>query len=202
MSKYDLYLNAYIRTVKNFDPYKDNSTDAIKKAVFYGVKAINNKPKREGLIEQEIINEFNFISEIKTLMSVLTPKDFTNVFPIEKEYKGHKWGFKDYFYTRDYISKLDPNKIIGGGENILEFLFEYHNWEISRFVVASMGCISDYNRLHGESTFMDDFAETMGLDTYTVYKDDKGNDFIIDDGRTVKLEKPKPRRPKHFKVIK
>nr|DAT54052.1 MAG TPA: hypothetical protein [Caudoviricetes sp.] len=202
MSKYDLYLNAYIRTVKNFDPYKDNSTDAIKKAVFYGVKAINNKPKREHLIEEEIVNEFNFISGVKALMSVLTPKEFTNMFPIEKDYDGDKYQMKDYFYTRDYISKLDSNRPIGNDERILEFLWEYHNWDISFFVIASTRCISDYNRLHGEPTFMDDFAETMGLDTYTVYRDDKGNDFIIDDGRTVKLEKPKPRRPKHFKVIK
>jgi hypothetical protein len=202
MSKYDLYMNAYMRTINNFSPYKDNGTDTIKKAVFYGVKAINVKPRKEYLIEKEIVNEFNFISGVKALMSVLTPNEFMRVFPIEKEYKGHKWGMKDYFYTRDYINTLDPNKPIGPDDEILHFLWEYHNWEITEFVVASMECISNYNYLHGKPTFMDDFAEIMDVDTYTVYKDDKGNNFIVDDGKTVKLEKPKPRRPRHLKVIK
>lgn len=202
MNKYDLYLNAYIRTIDNFDPYEDNSTNTIKKLVFYGVRAIINKPKSPYLIKEEIEEDFKFISTIKTLMGALTPNEFITVFPIAKEYNGHKWGFKDYFYTRDYISKLNQDEPIGVDKEVLEFLFEYHNWEISMFVVTSMGCISDLNRLEGKPTFMDDFAEIMDVDTYTVYKDDKGNDFIIDDGKTVKLEKPKPRRPKQFKVIK
>ena len=202
MSKYELYMNAHNRVLEEFNPYEGNSTDTIKKLVFYGVRAIINKPKSPCLIKEEIEDDFKFISTIKTLMGALTPNEFTTVFPIAKEYNGHKWGFKDYFYTRDYISKLNQDKPIGVDEDILEFLFEYHNWEISMFVVASMGCISDLNRLEGKPTLAEEFAEIMGLDTYTVYKDDKGNDFIIDDGRTVKLEKPKPRRPKHFKVIK
>jgi len=52
----------------------------------------------------------------------LTPSEFMTISPIEKEYNGHKWGFKDYFYTRDYINTLDPSKPIGQ-EEALHFIW-------------------------------------------------------------------------------
>lgn len=200
---YGLYLDSFIRAVKEFadDPDNKDSTIHIERAILYGVKAINVKPKDDYLIREHIENEFSFINAITKLMGTLTPGEFMQVFPIEKEYKGHKWGMKDYFYTRDYIKTLDPDKPIGPDDEILEFLWEYHNWEISLFVVASMECISNWNRLNGEPTFMDEFAEEMGLKTYTMHTDNQGNSFMLDGetGKTMKVSKP---RPKHLKVVK
>ena len=198
---YNLYLDSFIRTIKEFaeDPENKNSTDHVKRAILYGVKAINIKPKSDYLIREHIETEFNFINAITKLMGTLTPGEFMQVFPIEKDYKGHKYGAKDYFYTRDYINTLDPDKPIGPDDEILHFLWEYTNWEITEFVVASMECISNWNRLNGEPTLVDEIAGELGLELFTVHTDNLGNDFIIQDGKTIKLGKP---RPKHLKLVK
>lgn len=195
----DLYMNAYLKVLNEFEPGISNTTETIKKLIFYGVNAINLKPQSNYLIREKIEEDFIFTNGIIKLMGTLTPIEFMQVFPIEKEYKGHKWGFKDYFYTKDYINTLNPDEPIGIGDEILNFLWEYHNWKITEFIVASMECISDWNRLNGEPTLVDEIADELGLDFFTVHTDNLGNDFIIQDGKTVKLGKL---RPKHLKLVK
>ena len=59
-------------------------------------------------------------------------------------------GNERLFYTKEYIDSLEVDKPIGAEDKVLEFLWEYHNWDITEFVVESMSCISDYNRLQGD----------------------------------------------------
>lgn len=203
MAKYDLYMRAYTRELDEFTEAVEagetpETKPVIIRLVHYGVKAIINKKELDYIDRIEREAHFNSILAIRTMMATLTPNEFMRVFPIEKDYKGHRWGFKDYFYTKAYIQGLDSNKPIG--ENIDEFLWEYHNWDIAEFVVRSMSCISDLRRLDGQSTFMDDFVETMDIDTLSLYTDDQGKQFIVDKyGRTSRVAKP---RPRHLKLIK
>ena len=69
------------------------------------------------------------------------------MFPIDKDYKGNKWGLKDYFYTRDYINGLEQDKPIG--EEILKFLWEYQNKDITDFNVCCMEAMSNLRKLDG-----------------------------------------------------
>lgn len=196
-NKYNLYLDAFINSVKQYADSK--AKDDIKRAVFYGVKATNLKEKPKHLTREAAESNFQFGSIIKDMIGLLTPGEFMTIFPIEKEYKGHKWGMKDYFYTRDYINTLDPNKTIAEQEDPLMFIWEYTNWDITEFNVNLMGYLSDLRQLEGYPSLATEWAEMNGIETFTVHQDQKGNKFIIKDGKAAKLNKP---MPKYLKVVK
>ena len=200
-NKYDLYINAYANALldnkEKLKKLTEEQKELIKKLVLYGVKAVITKPEKKTKTRDEAENYFKFISGVKSLMSFLTPKEFINVFPINKEYDGHKYGMKDYFYTKKYLKELDQNEPIG--EKILEFLWKYHNWEIGEFVVNSMTCISDLQRLNGQPSLAEKFADEMGLKTYGMYTDNAGNKFLLD-GETGKTHKVLEK--KHLHVVR
>jgi len=192
---------AFSKALKNYIENPDQDEAAmVKKLVVYGVKAIVCRPDPEAKTWEESQYIFQFADSIIHLIGVLTPSDFMELFPISKEFKGHKWQMKDYFYTRDYIRTLDPNKKLG--EEALRFMWEYMNDDINDFNVEVMGYMSDIRRMQGEPSLMDDFARIMGVKTYTKFTDDKGREFLLDKetGKTIKLEKSKPRR--RLKLVK
>lgn len=112
--KHYLYLKAFQNTAKAYsENQQQDPSPFIKKLIVYGIKAVNTKPEPKTLTHEEAISDFQFATVILDLIGTLTPGEFMNLFPIEKEYKGHRWQMKDYFYTMDYIKGLDPLKPIG-----------------------------------------------------------------------------------------
>lgn len=199
-TRYDLYDKAYGKVLKEYN--NNSSQDAkplIKKLIVYGVKMVNSKSEHGDKTYEQTEENFNFGELIKACMSLLTPSEFINTFPIDKEFKNHKYEFKDYFYTKDYIAKLDKDKPIGKEINML--LWEYTNMQLTKFNIRLMGYISDLRQFQGKSSLMQEWADIMGIKTYTQYKDDKGIEFMFDEetGKTTKLVKPKPQ---YLKVIK
>lgn len=202
--KHDLYFKAYYKIIIEYSKaYEENPDkdlrDIIKKAIVYGVKTINTKEDPEYIDLETAQNDFRFVSIIKDLMSMLTPKEFMHIYPIAKEYDGHKYGMKDYFYTRNYIESLDQDRPIG--DEILNFLWEYHNWELTNFNIEVMEHISRIRRLEGKASLGEEFANVMGLKTYTMHTDPNGTQFMVDNetGKTTKLSTPKA---KYLKVVK
>lgn len=194
--KYSLYLMAFQNTARAYS--EDQGQDVkpyIIKLIVYGVKAVNTKPAVEFITREEALNEFQFISVIMDLIGTLTPADFMSIFPIEKEYQGHRWGTKDYFYTRDYINTLERDKPIGEATDSLEFMWKYSNWEIRCFNVAAMCNLSKLRQMQGHPSLAQEWAEMNGLKTYTMYADQKGRKFLFDKntGKTVKTKKIMPR---------
>lgn len=200
-NKYELYLNAFQDAVSQYKetPGSKEKKDLIKKAAFHGVKFINLTEKPKYLTREAAENNFNMVSIVKDIIGLLTPSEFMEVFPIRKDFKGHKWETKDYFYTRDYIKTLDINKPIGEQEDTLNFLWEYVNLDITLFNVNLMGFLSDLRQMEGYPSIAEEWAYINGIETHTMHQDNKGNDFIIVNGKVAKARKPKP---KHLRIIK
>lgn len=190
--RYPIYLNAFANALNE---YKNYESVGPAKVVFYGVKVINSKPEADGY--KETLSDFQLGSAIIDFMSQLKPTQFINIFPIEKDYKGHKTEMKDYFYTRDYINTLDQEKPIG--ENILEFLWEYMNWEVAHFNVEIMGYMSYLRRNEGYLDPLEEFMATQGMETPNTFKNSKGKTMYVRHGKPVSVEQSKPGR---FKLIK
>lgn len=129
---------------------QDNrNKELIKKTVFNGVKMIVTGQGENLKNYDDTETQFQLISHVKSLIGYLTPREFMQLFPIRKDFNGHKWQSKDYFYTRDYIEKLDPNIPIDEQEDPLMFIWEYANWDITEFNVNLMGYLSDLRQLEG-----------------------------------------------------
>lgn len=205
MKKHDLhdsYEKAFYRILKasNDDHIQDEDLMAsIRKLIYYGVNAVNSREKSNIIIQGEAEYNFQFAESIKAFMGSLTPKEFMTIFPIDKVYDGRKCGFKDYFSTMEYINTLEQDKPIGG--EIENFLWEYMNSTIHIFLVNLFGCVDDLRRLQGQPGMMEEFCEMNGIETYTKHFYGSGKEYLLNNrtGKTVKLEKP---RPKHIKVLR
>lgn len=199
---FSLYSNAFINTfgkaVGKYSIIKNFDMDTRKKLVWSGVKMINASKSRsrdrKGL---EI--RFDLISTIKAIASGLTPREFQTIFPITKEFDGEKYQWKDYFYTRKFIEEFGEDRLIS--DEISDFLWEYMNSDTRTFVVQLMSVMSDIRRLEGGKSLGQEFADELGITTYTMTKDDQGRQFLVnnDTGEVQKASKP---RPRYLKVVK
>lgn len=196
---HDLYQKAFCRLDISGSLDKVDK-DLIKKAIFCGVRIVNTKPEPKSITSKEAIMDFRFADAIKCLMGTLTPGEFVNLFPITKDFNGHKYQCKDYFYTRDYIRSLSVDKTISESVDVMEFLWEYQNWEIANFLVNVFGYVNNLRRLEGQPSMMESFCDEMGIKTYTMHTDQKGKQFMVDrqTGRSFRV---KNRRPRYLKPV-
>ena len=199
IQKARIYLNAFINKLNNFDPKKDDTKTHTQRAVFYGISYVVEVGE-EATTYNQAIKDFKFYSLISELVGTLTPNDFLEIFPIKKGFDGKKWQRKDYFYTKDYLSRFDMNKPIG--ENAIEFLWEFQNDTVTDYVVTTMVTMNQIRRFEGKTTLTEEACNIFGFKAITVYKDNLGNQFMIDEsGKTSKLSEKK-RLPSYLKVIK
>lgn len=201
---YNLYLQAFYNALLEVEDAKDStgipeSKDAIKKIVFYGVKAVNTKDKNRYSTDETITNDYDFIRVITTMIEQLTPREFMQVFPISKIYDGKKYEVKDYFYTINYIEEHGLDTAIGDAFN---FLYEYTNIHTQIFTVQIMGALDNLRALKGQASVFEEFIAENGVRPYTKHQDQQGREYLYRDGRTKPIRKLKKRLPKYMKVIK
>lgn len=198
-TKHQLYKNAFIDNIKQINP--DNpDRETLKKLIFYGVKMVNTKPKSRSAIYDEVMQDFQFAESIQGMMGTLTPAEFVNMFPVAKEYDGIKYGTKDYFYTMNHIKSL-PDEPIGDIKSVMEFLWEYYNWEINHFSVNVFCFMSDIREMEGHPSIMEEWASKNGIKTYTMHTDSSGKRFLLDNetGKSIRIKRKMPR---HLKLVK
>jgi len=132
IEKHEFYLNMFTEILNSIQlPGPDLAV--LKKLVFYGVLTINTKPATSNTTWDDALWGFRFADMIRKFMGSLTPLEFVNLFPINKDNDDNKFRTKGYFYTRNYINTL-PDKPIGEIDSVINFLKEYHNQEIYKFM--------------------------------------------------------------------
>lgn len=165
--------------------------DSIKKLVFYGVKAINTKPKDEYLSLETIQSNIDFNNVILGAIGTLTPKELMNIFPLDKYYKGAKYQNKDYFYSMNYIKDHGINETI---KDPMSFLWEYTNINISLLVINVLGAIDDLREAQGNQSMIGEFMEAQGVKPLSKYTDQQGRDFFINSkGQVMRARKKYPK---------
>lgn len=145
----------------------------------------------------EISSAFQIANAIQDTTGKLTPKEFMNIFPIDKEFDGDKYEMKDYFYTKEYIETVDQDKPIG--EKVHEFLWEYMNREIMNFSVKILCLMSALRRAEGHLDMMEEFMASQGMETPNTFKNSKGEAMYIRHGKPEKIHVTESN---HLKVMK
>lgn len=196
-SKSGLYLKAFMGIAKEYDN-PERTRQQLKQIVYYGVMSITYNNHKATTYKQAETG-FTLVSTMEALIGQLTPEEFINTFPVAKEYRGHKYGMKDYFSTMNYINKLEPGKPIG--DNALDLIWNFSNRDICIFSVQGMEYLSALRQHKGEPSLAQEWANMNGIETHTISTDHKGNRFIIKNGKTIKLVKRKE-RARHLKLIK
>lgn len=186
--KYELYEHAYMRLLNKYraDQSQNQGTYLVKMA-WLGVKIVGSQP--DARTREEAVKQFEFIEIIQGCLSTLRPKQFEQLFPIEKKYDGEKYEVKDYFYTRKYMDELPQDEPIG--QNISELLWEYQNWDINFFTAESMGAISAMRRFDGHLGLFEEFMAQQGKDTPNTFKNSKGQAYYVRHGKPQKIKTSK-----------
>ncbi len=131
--------------------------------------------------------KFQLIDAIFTVCGHINLKNFVTTFPITKDFNGHKWECKDYFYTMEVLSKMDWNMPIGR-DKVFDFLWDYENNDLRNVCVEYMCAMSKLCQSQTGKGITEQWFEDMGIGTYTV---DKESGIVKDNqtGNIVKLKK-------------
>lgn len=147
---------------------------------------------------ESVKGEFGVIEIIGNMVGLLTPREFMQMFPIEKEFDGEKYECKDYFYTVNYIEEFGIDTIIG--DKASEFLMEYWNWDVNEYMVYWMSVVNRMHMLQGGKDILIEFMEEQGVQPRTLHQE---GDYMVDDetGERFKIKKPKNPMKKLFSVV-
>lgn len=145
------------------------------------------------LEEQKI--RFQLIDAIFTVCGHLTLRNFVTTFPIDKDYDGHKWECKDYFYTMDVLSKMDWDKPIGRDE-LSELLWDYENADLRHAYIEFTTAMSAIYRSQTGKGIAEAWLDDMGIPSYTMNKETG----IMINNQTGDIIKPK--KASHLHIVK
>ncbi|EHD4919980.1 hypothetical protein JQ662_000222 [Listeria monocytogenes] len=183
-----------IRTELVSRSYDNLDKEASKRYVFHAIKFIgllkkgtSKSRKLPNVLEDEYDFIIQVIKEVKEMISRMTPREFMNLFPIEKDFKGHKYETKDYFYTKDMIASIGENNLIGS--SVDEFLWDYVNWEIRFYLLASMNVIDTFLHVMNKKGFTDVFLEKTALEVFQSFDFGTGIKHLIGDKGTLHMVK-------------
>lgn len=162
-------------------------------------KEINRGFSDRPLPSEERLQEMWFLIDYAgSLISSLTPREMTKIFPITKDYDGHKFECKDYFTTIQMIEDIGLDIPIA--DNMDTFLFDYRNRHITYFNVFKMCLCSDLRRYQGQPGIMEEFMEDQGITPMKMMTDDDGKKFLYDPAKLTTYPVIK-RRPRYLKVV-
>lgn len=179
------FIEAYGRTIiRVSEKVQQNPEDrASWKQLAYTLVRLS-RYQSEATTVKEAETKFTLFCGTKDILSLLTPREFLNTFPPDKQYDGERYGTKDYFTTMEAVSGYPQDAPIG--KEIMSFLIDYMNTRIRLFTVEGMCLTGDMYRLQTGCNMVEDIFEEMGtpVDFTTMYTDpETKTKFTIQDGR-------------------
>lgn len=202
VDKEKLYKNAFVNTLCKNMTTSDEERDSLKRLVFYGVKYIVQKDRRDiHLTWEQAELEFAYISQIKDMMRRLTLAEFINIFPIPKEYDGEKYQTKDYYSAISSFCEYDYSEPMG--DNLEYILWDTMNYDIFAFSAYLFSVMSALRRFQGEKGIMEEFMDEQGIETYTI-NESCGKKYLQSNktGKTTPINISKKRLPKYLNAVR
>lgn len=194
--KGDLYRRALVRTLGEWESMPGDEILA-NRIIFYGVRHCNHSDYDEHDFE-DVDARLYLIQMLKDMIGALSPAQLIKIFPITKDFKGHKYEAKDYFYTVTKLRKHGLNRPIG--DQAFNILWDYINWDITEFMVHYLSAMSDMRRLMGKKGVMEQFCENNGITPHYMATDNKGRMFLTD-GKTGETKRVYKKRPRYLRVV-
>lgn len=145
-----------------YDTHEINKHD-IRKLVYYGVRYLGAHEYVFNPLTTEA--DFGYFEAVLSAIGALTPRELMQVFPIDKEYDGHKWECKDYYSTVEVLREFGMNRPIDEAEGqAFGFLWDYVNMDTRMFAVRFMSVLSDVSQLKGDGDPTVKFFERQGIE--------------------------------------
>lgn len=195
---YNLYLNALLKKSQQWaDLLRENpgadDRRIRRQLLFYGIRTFNHA-RRDGERTEDMIQlDMQLAEYLLAEIATLTPRELTQLFPIDKRYDGERWETKDYYSTMRELEVIGLDNRIG--EHSQELTWDYMNPDIREFTVNRLGVYSEARQLQTGRSIGEEWADVMGLRTYHMHTDpNTGKKFMMDKtGRSVAVRKHRPR---------
>lgn len=164
---------------------KINHHDEFIQCLYLGIKLVGHIKVKKEDSDQLLYVCGIFIG----MIGILTPREFMNMFPIDKNYDGEKYCIKDYFSTMKMIKEYGIDNEIGY-ESTLGFLFDYVNSDVNDFMVQVIEALDSEAKKNGGESIWEKLIG--GINTYHIR-----NGFLINDDTGEvegKVEESKPKK--------
>lgn len=140
------YYKAFVRFEAKHKRRGKLSHDDLKRYVFLGVRAfgsefLKNDSRKKSKSFHEIKWKYLHCKNIMEAIGKITPKDFMQMFPVDKNYERHKWGEKDYFFTMKRLGNIVQP--IGTEQEAADFLWDYVNSDADFFFMNWLDVVDD-----------------------------------------------------------
>jgi hypothetical protein len=144
----------YEASLKNQAGYID--MDLIRKSVWAAMEYIAHLPKKN--LDNNHVAYSKVLSKlICDFIGKFTPREFMEMFPVDKRYNGKKCNCKDYFTTIEMLKKYPSYRPIrdNGKDAAWEFMCDYQNLLVRRFMAQILYILlKGWKRQHNERIFM------------------------------------------------
>lgn len=128
------------------------------KVVYASIMNFMTRDYERMYYEESVRYDFE-IHSIMCFIGELTPREFMGLFPVSKfYYKSEDW--KNYFTVMEIVKENGiDNKI----EKPFEFMMEYLNNNVNRFMVQVMNVMSQRHRFEKGKHINEDFYKSLGV---------------------------------------
>ena len=140
---------------------------------------------------------FDTLEFVSHVLRYFTPNEFMQMFPVEKDYDGHRYDVKDYFTTMETVRGIGIHNRIG--DRVEDFLFDYCNDDIDEYMVTWMTIVNRMHQLNGGRDMLIEFMEEQGMHPQTFHEEDG---YLINDetGEKYEIKKPTQKVKKLFSI--
>ena len=196
-----LYRNARSYLLKFLDNDMSEDKDFIKKMIYYNATflAMNRAAELSTVkTHSDIERVVNWFFMTLHAISFLTIDELISIFPIGKDFKGKKYGIKDYFYAKEQISKIQKDKpLYDIGSELIELLPNLNN---NTLMTLSIGFVMASNLKRKMEGKMDIMEECFGLKPVKIFTDEKDR-LVMHDTEKNTLTVLKKKRPRYLREI-
>lgn len=141
-------------------------------------------------------------NDVLRFIERMTPRQFMQMFPIDKTYDGERWKCKDYFTTKEMCFQRGFDSPIG---DALTFLWDYCNPYTRCFLTGFLQAVERERRLDGKPSMLEAFFEEQGIEvpTYRRFEASNGKAYLqnTQTGEILKEAPPRPKKPSWWKII-
>lgn len=171
-----------------------------KQLIYYYVKEIPLRYASGRITDRETLDDiYTIIGYTDHLISQITPRELTQIFPIEKSYDGKRYGTIDYFSTMENLEELGMNEPITE-DKVMDVLFGYDNTHILKYISIKFSVISGLRKCEGHPGLAEEFFGPLGVRMYKMMTDEDGKQFFYDPDKQTTYPVVKP-RPNYLRVI-
>ena len=172
-----------------------------KQLIYYYVKEIPLRYNESGpIMDRKTLDDlYTTIEYTDHLIGHITPRDLTQIYPIEKSYDGNKYGTVDYFSTMEKLEEFGMDEPITQ-DRVIDVLFGYDNKHICEYVCTMLSVISGLRRCEGHPGIMEEYFGPLGVRMFRMMTDEYGKQFLYDPDKQTTYPVTKP-RPRYLSVI-